>query len=112
MQKQYIVPTPPLPPPFMKGGGMKFFRNGYNGELGNFHWKLGGSQEWGGGVGFIMGEGGVGREDGKILKSLDIVDGGVLTPLFYEDPPLYGLFPIFQMFTPPVICSQQLPFLH
>ena len=25
--------------------------------------------------------------DGKFLKSLDIVDRGVLTPLFYEDPP-------------------------
>ena len=65
MQKQYIVPTPPLPPPFMTGGGMKFFRNGYNGELGNFHWKLGGSQEWGGGVGFIMGEGGWAGRMGK-----------------------------------------------
>ena len=61
---------------------------------------------------FYNGGGGVGREDGKILKSLDIVDGGGLTPLVYEAPPLYGLFPIFQMFTPPVICSQQLPFLH
>ena len=39
-----------------------------------------GSQEWG--VGFIMG-------DGKFLKSIYIVGRGVLTPLFYEDPPVY-----------------------
>ena len=36
----------------------------------------------GGGVGFIMGG------DGEFSKSLYIVGRGVLTPLFYEDPPI------------------------
>ena len=39
---------------------------------------MGESQEWG--VGFIMG-------DGEFSKSLYIVGRGVLTSLFYEDPP-------------------------
>ena len=34
----------------------------------------------GGGGGLLMGR------MGKFLKSLDIADRGVLTPLFYEDP--------------------------
>ena len=43
---------------------MKFFKNGYN-------------------------RGG----DGKFLKSLDIVDRGVLNPLSYEDPPILPIPP-------------------
>ena len=41
--------------------------------------RNGGSQEWGGGGSFIMG-------DGTLLKSLYTVGRGVLIPLFYEDP--------------------------
>ena len=70
------------PPPFMK-----FFKNGYNGGGGggNFYLKWGGSQEWGEGC-FVMG-------DEKFLKSLDIVDRGVLNPLSYEDPPILPIPP-------------------
>ena len=45
------------------------------------------------GVGFIMG-------DGDFLKSLYILGRGVLTPLFYEDPP-YCLLPSFSNFVQP-----------
>ena len=54
---------------------------------------------------FYNGGGRVGREDGKILKSLDIVDGGVLTPLFYEDPPYMAYSPFFK-------CLHHLLFAH
>ena len=49
------------PPPLSlhKRGGTKFFKNGSNGEMGNFYLKWGESQAWeGGGVGFILGGGG------------------------------------------------------
>ena len=44
-----------------------------------------------GGIGgefcFVMGGGG-----GGFLKSLYIVDSGVLTPIFFEDPPILSTF--------------------
>ena len=55
----------------------------------------GGSQEWGGGVGFIMG-------DGKFLKSLYIVDRGMLN-LYFMKTPLYCLPPPLPChFKPPI----------
>ena len=63
---------------------MKFFKNGYNGG-----WEIftrNGGRARGGEVGFIMG--GMGN-----FKSLDIVDRGVLTPLFYEDPTILPIPP-------------------
>ena len=45
--------------------------------------------------------------DGKFLKSLDIVGRGVLTALFYEDPPLPTL-PPFSHFVQPF--SPSLPY--
>ena len=52
---------------------------------GKFLLKMGGRAR-GGGVGFIMG--GMGN-----FKSLDIVDRGVLTPLFYKDPTILPIPP-------------------
>ena len=65
-----------LPLPFMK-----FFKNGYNGGGG---WEI--FTRNGGEGCFVMG-------DGKFLKSLDIVDRGVLNPLSYEDPPILPIPP-------------------
>ena len=46
------------------------------------------AREGGGGrVGFTMGRG------WEILKFLYIVGRGVLTPLFYEDPPIFSIPP-------------------
>ena len=53
----------------------------------------GGRQEWGGW--FYNGGG------GKFLKSLKIVDRGMLTPLFYEDPPMYPISPFSNVAHPP-----------
>ena len=39
--------------------------------------------------------------DGKILKTLYIVGSGVLTPLFYEDPPILPTLPPFFHLQPP-----------
>ena len=66
-------------PAFHKGG--IFFKNCCNRGWEIFTGNGGGSQEWG--VGFIIGDG----------KSIYIVGRGVLTPLFYEDSPVYIYFP-------------------
>ena len=90
---------------------MKFFKNGYDGGIGNFLLEMGGSQEWG--FGSIMGvqtplfykipryclppppppRWFYNGRDGKSLKSLYIVGRGVLTPLFYEDLPILPIAP-------------------
>ena len=54
----------------------------------------GGSQEWG---------------DGKFLKSLNIVDRGVLTPLFYEDPTILPIPPFQMLSTPKTSVSHSTP---
>ena len=62
----------------------------------------GGRQEWGGW--FYNGGG------GKFLKSLKIVDRGMLTPLFYEDPPMYPISPFSNVAHPPQLpCHLQPP---
>ena len=47
----------------------------------------------GGAVGFAIG-------DDKYLKSLDIVERGVLTPLFYEDPSILPIPPFSNVVHP------------
>ena len=89
---------PPRPPPLYKGG-MKFFKNGYNGG-----WEIITSNEGearNGGQELILKWG-----DGKFLKSLYRVGRGVLTPLFYEDPVILPIPPF-----PNVVHPSQIPCL-
>ena len=99
----FIVWTPLHTPtplhPLMKAGGWKFSKIGYNGrESGKFLLEMGGSREfrWGG--------------DGK--KSLDIVDRGVLTPLFHEKPLILPIPPFWSVFHHPQLPCHLQPHFH
>ena len=67
------------------------------GGVGKFLLEIGGSQEWGGGGGGLVYNG----RDGKLLKSLCIVDRGVLKSLFYKDFPYIAYPPFFLNFVHP-----------
>ena len=70
-----IVCAPPPPPPPVKN----FSKMAIMGGDGKFLLEMGGKARNGG--------------DGKLLKSFDIVDRGVPTPLFYKDPTILPIPP-------------------
>ena len=72
---------------------MRFFKNGCNGGDGKFLLEMGG-QGWGGGGGLVLQWG-----DGKFLKSLYIVDKGVLTPYFAKTS--YIAYPCIHILSTP-----------
>ena len=88
---------------------MRFFKNSCKGGGG---WEVftrseGEARNGGGGVVLQW-------WDGKLLKSLYIIDRGVLTPLFYEDSPLHCITSLFQVLSNsptyfPVLCN---PYSH
>ena len=87
---------------------MRFFKNCCKGGGdGKFLLEVRGKPGMGGGVVLQW-------WDGKLLKSLYIIDRGVLTPLFYEDSPLHCITSLFQVLSNsptyfPVLCN---PYSH